>query len=80
MIETSWVHSFIDLYRIVSRANTVKHLLSPQTDKLIEISVATYLDTVSGLMSYVNLDENDTGKTYDTHLIIHFDNGRTLVF
>lgn len=76
-IDRRWIQSFMEQYRIVSRAHTGKHQCSPAKEEELEASVAHHLGTVSGLLSAVKMDENDVENADETHFIINVDNGRT---
>lgn len=79
-IDRRWVQSFMERYRIVSRAHTGKHRASPAKEEDIEVSVAIHLGTVSGLMGSGEMDENNVENADETHFVINVDNGRTLGF
>ena len=51
-----WIQSFMERFRIVSRARTGKHGYSPAKQLEIEMSVAVHLGTVSGLFSAGYMD------------------------
>lgn len=48
------------LYKNLCGANTCKHLLGPQREKVILISVSIHLVTLSGFICYENLDANNS--------------------
>lgn len=79
-ITLAWVQGFKNRYRIVSRAHTGKHRMSPAKEEEVEIEVAAHLGNISGLFAANKLEENDVENADETHFVINVDNGRTLGF
>ena len=79
-INARWVQSLAERFRIVSRAHTGKHRMSPVTELRIEREVAYHLGTLLCMMTAGEIDENDLENADETHFIINMDNGRKLGF
>ena len=79
-IDYRWIQSFMERFRIVSRARTGKHDYSPAKQLEIEMNVAVHLGTVSGLFYSGYMDEDSVENADETHFMINVDNGHTLGF
>lgn len=79
-IDARWIQSFAEHFRIVSRAQSGKHRMSPAKENEIEIQVAAHLGALSSLLTRGVVDENDLENADETHFVINVDNGRTLGF
>ena len=78
MITPWWVQSFMNRFRIVSRAQRGKLLVSPEKQAQIERDVAFHLGALSRQFASGVLDENNIGNADETHFPITVDNHRTL--
>ena len=76
MTTPRWVQSFMNRFRIVSRAQTDMVCLEKQAQ--IERDVAFHPGTLSRQFASGVLDENDIGNADEMHFDINLDNHRTL--
>ena len=79
-IDQRWIQTFAERFRIVSRSQKGKHLLSPGEEAHIEVEVAAHLGMLCGLLTCGRVDEDDLGNADETHFIINVENGKTLGF
>lgn len=79
-VDSRWVQSFTERFRIVSRAHTGKYRMSPQKELEIEIDVSRHLGKLKRMLSSGEVDENNIGNADETHFVVNMDNGRTLGF
>lgn len=79
-VNQRWVQSFMERFRIVSRAHTGKYKLSPAKELQLEVEVAKHLGEMQRMLSDGSVDENDLGNADETHFQVNMDNGRTLGF
>ena len=79
-INSRFVRSFADLFRIVSRAHKWKHRMSPQQELQIEKEVPIHLGVMKIRFESNLVNEKDVENMDETHFVINVGNGRTLGF
>lgn len=79
-INTRWIQSFADRYRIVSRTQSGKLQISPAKQLEIEQEVARHLGRMKQGFENGDVDENNISNADETHFIFNMDNGKTLGF
>ena len=78
MITARWIQAFMSRYQIVSRAQTGKHMVSPEKRERIERDVAYHLGQIAREFRSRTIDENNICNADETHFLINLDNHRTL--
>ena len=71
MIIPRWVKSFVNRFRIVSRAQTGRLMVCMEKQAQMEKDVEFHLGTLSRQFASGALDENDIGNADETHFLIY---------
>ena len=79
-INSRFVPSFANRFRIVSRTHKGKHNMSPQKEFQNEKEIAFCLGIMKRSFESNLIYENDVQNMDETHFVINVDNGRTLGF
>lgn len=79
-INLTWIQSFSERFRIISRAHAWKHRMSHEKELAIEVDVVANMCTLCGLIISQVVHKYDPENADETHFIPNVDNGRTLGF